>query len=177
MATWRLYNWFKAALGGARMNARHTTQLAPLAKGAVGGPMFGTTKKSQAGPPPALNGKPETVIGPGTSFVGTLKSDGNIRIDGSVEGDVEILGNLIVGESGRVIATIKAQNVHISGAVKGEVTAVEQLEISPTGKVWGDITTAALHIEPGGLFRGQSAMSTNVDEPLLLEAPRTVRAE
>ena len=139
--------------------------------------MFGNTKKSQAGPPPALNGKPETVVGPGTSFVGTLKSDGHIRIDGSVEGDIEILGNLIVGESGRVIATIKAQNVHISGAVKGEVTAVEQLEISPTGKVWGDITTAALHIEPGGLFRGQSAMSTNVDEPLLLEAPRAARVE
>jgi cytoskeletal protein CcmA (bactofilin family) len=139
--------------------------------------MFGNTKKSQVGAPPALNGKPETVVGPGTSFVGTLKSDGNIRIDGSVEGDIEILGNLIVGESGRVIATIKAQNVHISGAVKGEVTAVEQLEISPTGKVWGDITTAALHIEPGGLFRGQSAMTSNVDEPLLLEAPRSARAE
>jgi len=88
--------------------------------------MFGTTKKTQTGAPPVLNGKPETVVGPGTSFVGTLKSDGNIRIDGSVEGDVEILGNLIVGETGRVIATIKAQNVHISGAVKGEVTAVEQ---------------------------------------------------
>jgi cytoskeletal protein CcmA (bactofilin family) len=177
MAAWRLYNWIKVALGGERLNARHTTQPAPMRRGAIGGPMFGSTKKSQAGPPPALNGKPETVIGPGTSFVGTLKSDGNIRIDGSVEGDIEILGNLIVGESGRAIATIKAQNVHISGAVKGEVTAVEQLEISPTGKVWGDITTAALHIEPGGLFRGQSAMSTNVDEPLLLEAPRTVRAE
>jgi cytoskeletal protein CcmA (bactofilin family) len=96
---------------------------------------------------------------------------------GSVEGDIEILGNLIVGETGRVIATMKAQNVHISGAVKGEITAVEQLEISPTGKVWGDITTAALHIEPGGLFRGQSAMTSNVDEPLLLEAPRPARAE
>src|SRR6478735_5231948 len=74
-------------------------------------------------------------------------------------------------------ATLNAQNVHVSGAVKGEITAVEQLEISPTGKVWGDITTAALHIEPGGLFRGQSAMSTNIDEPLLLEAPRASRAE
>jgi cytoskeletal protein CcmA (bactofilin family) len=139
--------------------------------------MFGSTKKSQTGPAPTLSGKPETVVGPGTSFVGTLKSDGNIRIDGSMEGDIEILGNLIVGETGRVIATIKAQNVHISGAVKGEITAVEQLEISPTGKVWGDITTAALHIEPGGLFRGQSAMTSNVDEPLLLEAPRPTRSE
>jgi cytoskeletal protein CcmA (bactofilin family) len=139
--------------------------------------MFGSSKKPQVAVPTTLNGKPETIVGVNTTFVGTIKTDGNIRIDGSVEGDIEILGNLIIGETGRVIATIKAQNVHVSGAVKGEITAVEQLEISPTGKVWGDITTAALHIEPGGLFRGQSAMSTNIDEPLLLEAPRAARAE
>jgi cytoskeletal protein CcmA (bactofilin family) len=134
-----------------------------------------SNKKPQPAAPATLNGKPETVIGTNTSIVGTVKSDGNIRIDGTVEGDIEVLGNLIVGETGRVIATLKAQNVHVSGAVKGEITAVEQLEISPTGKVWGDITTAALHIEPGGLFRGQSAMTTNIDEPLLLEAPRASR--
>lgn len=139
--------------------------------------MFGNNKKPQAVAQPIVSGKPETVVGSNTTFVGTIKTDGNVRIDGTLEGDVEILGNLIIGETGRVIATIKAQNVHVSGAVKGEITAVEQLEISPTGKVWGDIVTAALHIEPGGLFRGQSAMSTNIDEPLLLEAPRSSRAE
>ncbi len=132
--------------------------------------MFGSRKAQSV--PPTMNGRPETVIGASTRFQGTLTSDGNVRIDGSVEGDIEVLGNLIVGENGRVIATIKAQNVHVSGAVKGEITAVEQLEISPTGKVWGDISTAALHIEPGGLFRGQSAMTATIDEPLLLEAPR-----
>jgi cytoskeletal protein CcmA (bactofilin family) len=134
--------------------------------------MFGSNKRNTAAAMPLVSSKPETTIGANTRFVGSLTSDGNVRIDGSVEGDVEILGNLIVGETGRVIATIKAQNVHVSGAVKGEITASENLEISPTGKVWGDINTAALHIEPGGLFRGQSAMSTSVDEPLLLEAPR-----
>ncbi|GAB4123481.1 MAG: polymer-forming cytoskeletal protein [Roseiflexaceae bacterium] len=137
--------------------------------------MFGNSNKKPqaAAPAPMISSKPETIIGANTSFVGTIKTDGNIRIDGRVEGDIEILGNLIVGETGQVIATIKAQNVHVSGAVKGEITAVEQLEISPTGKVWGDIVTSALHIEPGGLFRGQSSMTTNIDEPLLLEAPRT----
>lgn len=138
--------------------------------------MFGN-KKPQPAQQPVLNGKPETVVGMNTSFVGTLKSDGNIRIDGRVEGEVEILGNLIIGETGQVIATVRARNVHVSGAVKGEITATEQLEISPTGKVWGDITTSALHIEPGGLFRGQSAMTTNIDEPLLLEAPKPARLE
>jgi cytoskeletal protein CcmA (bactofilin family) len=53
--------------------------------------MFGNSKKPQAAAPTTLNGKPETIIGANTSFVGTLKSDGNIRIDGTVEGDVEIL--------------------------------------------------------------------------------------
>lgn len=134
--------------------------------------MFGSTKKPQA-TPQTMHSKTETIIGTNTRFQGSLTSDGNIRIDGSVEGDIEVLGNLIVGESGRVIATVKAQNVHVSGAVKGEITAMEQLEISPTGKVWGDITAAALHIEPGGLFRGQSSMTTTIDEPLLLEAPRS----
>lgn len=135
--------------------------------------MFGQNKKPVTAAPVVNTSKPETIVGANTRLVGTLTSDGNIRIDGSVEGDIEVLGNLIVGETGRVIATIKAQNVHVSGAVKGEITAVEQLQISPSGKVWGDITTAALHIEPGGLFRGQSTMTSNIDEPLLLEAPKT----
>jgi cytoskeletal protein CcmA (bactofilin family) len=110
-----------------------------------------TNKKPQASPVQS-NTKAETVIGSNTSLVGALKADGNARIDGAVEGEIEVLGNLIIGTTGRVIATIKAQ-------------------ISPTGKVWGDITAAGLHIEPGGMFRGQSSMMTNVDEPLLLEAP------
>ncbi|MBO9311906.1 MAG: polymer-forming cytoskeletal protein [Chloroflexus sp.] len=134
--------------------------------------MFGTNRKP-AQTPTIVNGRTETVIGANTRFVGTLNAEGNVRIDGAVEGDIEVVGNLIIGETGRVIATIKARNVHVSGAVKGQITALEQLEISPTGKVWGDITTAALHIEPGGLFRGQSSMTTNIEEPLLLEPPRS----
>jgi cytoskeletal protein CcmA (bactofilin family) len=113
----------------------------------------------------------ETVIGANTSIVGSIKSDGHMRIDGSFEGDIEVLGDLIVGATGRVIASIKATNIHVSGAVKGELHATSQLQISHSGKVWGDITATALQIEPGGVFRGQSAME-DADEPLLLEAPK-----
>lgn len=124
---------------------------------------------------PAANGRAETAIGANTSITGALKCDGNVRIDGSFEGEIEVLGDLIVGATGRVIASIKATNIHIAGAVKGELIATEQLQISQTGKVWGDITATALQIEPGGVFRGQSAMASG-DEPLLLEAPRTMPA-
>jgi cytoskeletal protein CcmA (bactofilin family) len=139
--------------------------------------MFGKSGSKPVSSPATTNTKSETVIGATTKFVGTLTSDGNIRIDGRVEGDVEVLGNLIIGETGQAIASVKARSVHVAGAIKGEITAEELLEIAPTGKVWGDITTASLHIEPGGLFRGQSAMTSTVDEPLLLEAPRNGRDE
>lgn len=124
----------------------------------------------KAMPQPA-SGRMETVIGANTSIVGSIKSDGHMRIDGSFEGDIEVLGDLIVGATGRVIASIKATNIHVSGAVKGELHATSQLQISHSGKVWGDITATALQIEPGGVFRGQSAME-DADEPLLLEAPK-----
>ncbi|HEY0739598.1 MAG TPA: polymer-forming cytoskeletal protein [Herpetosiphonaceae bacterium] len=136
--------------------------------------LMGNNKKPVASPAMAT-GRSETIVGANTSIVGSLKSEGNMRIDGSFEGDVEVLGDLIIGATGRVIATIKATNIHVSGAVKGELIATEQLQISQTGKVWGDITATALQIEPGGLFRGQSAMSA-ADEPLLLEAPKPVPA-
>ncbi len=136
--------------------------------------LMGNNKKPAAAPV-TTNGRSETSIGANTSIVGSLKCEGPMRIDGSFEGDIEVLGDLIIGATGRVIATIKATNIHVSGAVKGELIAVEQLQISHTGKVWGDITATALQIEPGGLFRGQSAMSA-ADEPLLLEAPKPVPA-
>lgn len=137
--------------------------------------LMGNNGKKSAPVAPASNGRSETTIGANTSISGSLKSEGMIRIDGSFEGDIEVLGDLIIGVTGRVIATIKATNIHISGAVKGEVIATEQLQISHTGKVWGDITATALQIEPGGVFRGQSAMSA-ADEPLLLEAPKLMPA-
>ena len=112
----------------------------------------------------------ETSIGANTSIAGTLRSDGNVRIDGLFEGEIEVLGNVIVGATGRVVASIAATNIHVSGVVKGDLVAQDRLEISETGKVWGDITAAALHIEPGGLFRGQSDM-TVAEEPLLLDPP------
>ncbi len=116
----------------------------------------------------------ETSIGANSSVNGSLRVDGDIRIDGTFEGDIEVVGKLIIGATGRVIATIQATNIHVAGAVKGDIVATQQLEISETGKVWGTVTALALHIEPGGLFQGQSAMQSD-EEPLLLDAPPVLR--
>jgi cytoskeletal protein CcmA (bactofilin family) len=114
--------------------------------------------------------KIETVIGPTANFKGTVQSDGGLRIDGVFEGNIQIAGNLIIGETGKVIAEVTAQNVSVAGALKGTVKAAGRLEILSNGRVWGDISVASFLIDEGGFFRGQSIMPGEADMPML-EAP------
>ena len=102
--------------------------------------------------------KMETVIGPGVVLKGNLTAQSGVRVDGLVEGSVETVGNVIVGEKGVVNANIVAKNVFISGLVKGNVTARGRLEISSKGKFWGEMNAATFAVEEGGVFRGQRTM-------------------
>lgn len=126
-------------------------------------------KKDRAFVP--VEGKIENVLGPTATFQGRLKAEGNVRIDGYFEGGIETAGNVIVGESGKVLADITAQNVQVWGAVKGAISAAGRLEILPTGRVWGDIRVKSLLIDEGGLFRGKSVMAGDEQEPFLIEGP------
>ena len=119
--------------------------------------------------------KIETVIGPTANFKGTVQSDGGLRIDGVFEGGLQIAGNLIIGESGKVIADVTAQNVSVAGALKGTVKASGRLEILSSGRVWGDISVSSFLIDEGGFFRGQSIMPGEPDMPML-EAPASTPA-
>jgi cytoskeletal protein CcmA (bactofilin family) len=133
--------------------------------------LFGSKRESL----PAIpgEGKPETIVGSTSSIEGAvLKSDGSVRVDGSVEGAIEVAGALVIGTTGRVIASIRARHVFVAGAVKGDIEAPDGLEITNSGKVFGNITVGSLQIEQGGVFRGQSFMGDEgLQEPLLLEAP------
>lgn len=136
--------------------------------------MFAREKPQQrqaAAPPPAPAGGAartiETVIGSTAHVKGAITSDAGIRIDGIFEGEIRVAGNLLIGETGKVIADISADNVSVSGAVKGTIEAAGRLEILSTGRVWGDITVASFLIDEGGFFRGQSIMPGEPDMPML----------
>ncbi|MFH1084323.1 MAG: polymer-forming cytoskeletal protein [Chloroflexota bacterium] len=118
--------------------------------------------------PPPTGGKIENVLGPNTTVTGTLKSDGNSRIDGVYKGRIEIAGNLIVGPSARVLADIVANTVQVWGAVRGDIRAQGRLEILPSGRVWGNVQVSALSIDEGGVYRGVCTISGEDVEPLAL---------
>jgi len=119
---------------------------------------------------PATGGKIENVLGANTTYHGTIKSDGNIRIDGVFEGHIETAGNVIIGPSAQVIADIVANAAQVWGAVRGDVKTQGRLEILPNGRVWGDIQVASLLIDEGGLFRGQCVMAGEDVEPTVFES-------
>jgi cytoskeletal protein CcmA (bactofilin family) len=113
----------------------------------------------------------ESTIGPNTYINGDIQGDGGLRIDGIVEGNIELTGNLVVTESAKVRAEVKAKNISVAGAIQGNITAT-RVEILDTGRVWGDLTVKALLINEGAYFRGQTLMPQDLQPPQL-EAPKS----
>lgn len=103
-----------------------------------------------------------SVLGKGIAWKGNLSGTGGVRIEGSFEGEINLRGMLVIGESGRVTCpSVRASVVIVAGAVRGDITA-EKLEIRSTGRVWGDVVTAAFATEEGAFLRGQIRMEEKV---------------
>ncbi len=101
----------------------------------------------------------DTVLGAGANLQGVLKSGGNIRVDGILQGRIETAGNVVIGPSAKVVANVSANAVQVWGIVQGNIEADGRLEILSTGRVFGELSVGALMIDQGGLFRGRCFMS------------------
>jgi len=103
-----------------------------------------------------------SLLGPGIAYHGCLTGEGGIRIDGTFKGEINILGPLVVTDSGKVIAEdIHAGVVSVAGSVRGNITA-QQVEILAGGRVWGDVTTVEFASEDGAFLRGRVKMLDEV---------------
>ncbi|HWR44055.1 polymer-forming cytoskeletal protein [Sporomusa sp.] len=116
--------------------------------------MFGSSKKQTI----SMSDQVGTIIGRDTSFKGNITSQGTIRIDGQHEGELVTAGDVVVGESGRMQAHLKACNAIVAGTINGNIEVSDKLELLPTAKVCGDITVGTLTINEGAVFRGACHM-------------------
>lgn len=106
----------------------------------------------------------EKILDVDASMQGTLsfKDPVNLRINGKFEGMLETKGNLTIGETAVVDATINGENIIIAGKVKGDVIAKHRLVLLPTATMQGDIKTPKLNIVEGALFEGRCHMLEDV---------------
>ena len=122
--------------------------------------------------------KIETVIGPNSSFKGSLVCDGSVRIDGVCEeGLIQTVGNIVVGPEAQVAANLIAENVSVSGAVTGNITASGRLEILSSGKVWGDANVGSFLLDEEGYFKGNLVMKDGPVPPTFSSTPQPVSPE
>jgi cytoskeletal protein CcmA (bactofilin family) len=102
------------------------------------------------------NGKGQTtslsVLAADCRLTGDIGSDGEVHIDGRLDGDV-MCKTLTVGETGVVTGKIGAEIVRILGSVNGQVKA-HSVELGATARVVGDITHASLRVDAGAYVQG-----------------------
>lgn len=100
----------------------------------------------------------------GTEIEGDLRSNGDIRIDGILKGNVNVAGKLVIGEKGKVEGDVVCANATVEGLLKGTASVKELLTLKQTAVVKGDVTTAKLSVEPGAELSGTCNMGSVVRE-------------
>lgn len=101
------------------------------------------------------------LIGPGTEIKGDLICEGDIRMDGRVDGTINVGQRLVIGDSGTVNGNIQADNVIIAGVVNGNIKSAQSTILHGKSNVKGDIYTSQIIIESGATFNGRCVMDTN----------------
>lgn len=94
----------------------------------------------------------------GSKIIGTIIADSDIRIDGTVEGDIQCSGKLVVGEQGSITGTVACQNAEIMGHLDGKIDVKHSLALRATSTIKGEISTQTLMVEPNAVFNGTCTM-------------------
>ncbi len=96
----------------------------------------------------------DSVIGSGSVVRGSVRGEGSLEIQGLVEGDVNMTGDVLVGESSAVRGNISGGKISVLGAVQGDLRGSEAVLIERGGKVAGDLNAPRIGIANGALVRG-----------------------
>jgi len=104
------------------------------------------------------NGTAVNLISQGTEITGDVKSTGDIRIDGVLNGNLVTKGKVVIGPTGRIKGEVECKNSEVSGLIEGKITVSQLLNLKASSKINGTIITGKLSIEPGAVFTGNCAM-------------------
>jgi cytoskeletal protein CcmA (bactofilin family) len=96
-----------------------------------------------------------SMIGPGTVMEGNFAFAGFTRIDGHLRGDVDVNGQIVIGESARLVSNMTGESITVGGVVRGDLLASGSLVILSTGIVIGDCVTGRIRADEGCVIHGK----------------------
>jgi cytoskeletal protein CcmA (bactofilin family) len=127
--------------------------------------MFNTKSKSDF-PGETATGSSASLIGAGTSMKGDITSSGDMRIDGSLVGNINCSAKVIIGANGVVQGDISGQQADILGKVSGTIKVKDLLQLKGGSEVNGNLSAAKLQIEPSATFNGECHMVAGSSAPV-----------
>jgi cytoskeletal protein CcmA (bactofilin family) len=117
----------------------------------------GKSKTDVLGEAPA--GTSTSLIGAGTSMKGDITSNGDLRIDGTLTGNIHCSAKVVIGANGVVQGDINGQQADIMGKVTGTIKVKDLLQLKGGSLLNGNIQAAKLQIEPTASFNGECHMA------------------
>jgi cytoskeletal protein CcmA (bactofilin family) len=105
-----------------------------------------------------------TIIGPNSDVVGDVDAAGFTRIDGSLRGNLNVKGRIVIGEKARMKSDVTGTAITIGGVVRGNVIASERLIVLSSALVLGDIITRRIQVDEGSLIHGKVSVCTSDDQ-------------
>lgn len=97
----------------------------------------------------------ETIIGGSVKVKGNFHGQGNIVIEGHLEGSLKTNANLFIGEKATIVANIEAQDAIINGEVYGQIKVKKYLSLGANAKIVGDIQYSEISVAHGAIINGQ----------------------
>jgi cytoskeletal protein CcmA (bactofilin family) len=101
----------------------------------------------------------ETIIGESVFVKGNFESNGNIIINGSLEGDIKTKGAVLVGEKSKISANISAEEMIVKGRIDGNLVISNYLSIGSSATIIGNIECSQISIEKGAEIKGDLLVS------------------
>lgn len=103
-----------------------------------------------------------TLIGAGTTVKGDISSTNDLRIDGTVLGNITSSAKIVIGNSGIVDGDITGNQADIVGKVTGNIRSKELLQLRGNCVVTGNLYAGKLQLEPTATFNGECHMGANI---------------
>jgi cytoskeletal protein CcmA (bactofilin family) len=107
------------------------------------------------------------LVGSGTVITGDITCNGDIRIDGTLNGNLNTKGRVVIGETGKTNGEVSCKNADVSGKVEGKIIISDLLSLKPSSLITADIVTNKLAIEPGARFTGNCNMTGKEAQPVI----------